>query len=523
MEDCIRDYYENEDSFISYIAYSKNITDLDDAILEMEYVEKMLRNLEKIGKYILLYELENGTCEVRAKMISKDSFAKYADIKRALKENLNLSHDDLKILEIEYPKFISEINDFEEFDDTLDVPTIYSKIVNLFKETLQDISEDEIQYLAYNRLQAEIFNHYDKYQRHARYLGYKNSIDYTLDKMGLTKKQRKNIIDIKNIRVVNENLVTFLNSLFNIENEITIDLVEKMMYSLCQNNKRVVTIDEQIEIVLRMTRKNFGEEKYIMIKDAIENGYVKIGGILKSVPLEDGTIGTVESNKKEGYVINLTDIPSLAYVDRNENVYGLNVLVHELGHLMKETTSCTKRKSIEKREGNILDEVPAILNQILTINELNISLETEYIIEFLNYIHFNFIQQAPIILTEMKLMKTKKYDIGSIYANNLDKINSNITEPSDKDFYEWIEFYSITTKLEQSKYLIGTIVAINIACRLQNDDKYISKYLKYLETEDLSNPVQVLKEVLDIDINDIRVINLGYAYICELIKSIQVI
>ncbi len=519
IDACIESYLAIEDEVILYISYAKNITTLEEAKKEIEYVNVLLSKLETVGKYVLLYEVEMGQISNNINMMRKDSYIKFFALKQSLKRNLNISKEDLDTLSKSYPNFVNEIAILEEFEQTLNVTEAFGKLLNSTKD--KEVAHDTLKYVVYK--------YYEYYNSYAKKFKFSNSLKYTEHAYGINEKQIRNILNISKIRSINSKLIDFLENIFSYKANNLLD-VDALVYSLDEQNKKAkISISKQLDILYKLSSEVLGEDITNIMKQAAENGSLKIGGIIKKVPDENGDIVEIESNTSDGYVISMPNRSAMIYLDRNESSYGMHIIVHEFGHLLKENSMMYKIKSIEKTDFYLLEEIPAIVNQLLLL-EANVSIgntniEAMLITNFLTYVYRNLIEITPLIYTEIDLMKGKQTDLDCLYAFNLDKINEGIIPKDESIEYEklWVKNSALTNKLMSLKYVLGIVIAPVIVIRLLVEEDYIYKYKNFLELENLTDPVKALKETLDIDIENPAIINAGYEYLERLICSLEIL
>lgn len=296
------------------------------------------------------------------------------------------------------------------------------------------------------------------------------------------------------------------------------------MYDLYLNTSRVpekkITYEEAIKMI-NEALKPLGKEYLDKFNYLIENRCIDVYPKPKkrSGAYQWGTYGVLP------YV-------SLNYED---NIDSVSTFAHEMGHAMHTYYSNSSQDYLHANYPIFLAEIASTVNEVLLSNYLIKNAENNdekeyHIIDFLD--KFKATVYRQVMFAEFEDIVHEKYENGESLTKDLlceiyYKLNKNHFSPSvvvDKDIqYEWARIPHFYTSYYVYKYATGFISALIIADKLENDETFKDKYIKFLSSGSTKYPLELLKD-LGIDITDEKVLNRAFELFnekIELLKNIE--
>lgn len=227
----------------------------------------------------------------------------------------------------------------------------------------------------------------------------------------------------------------------------------------------------------------------------------------------------------------------LPYVSLNyeNNIDSVSTFAHEMGHAMHTYYSDTNQVFLYASYPIFLAEIASTVNEVLLSNYLIRNAESNeekeyHIIDFLD--KFKATVYRQVMFSEFEDIIHEKYENGESLTKDLlcetyYKLNKNHFSPSvvvDKEIqYEWSRIPHFYTSYYVYKYATGFISALIIADKLENDETFKDKYIKFLSSGNTKYPLELLND-LGIDITDEKVLNRAFDLFnekLELLKNIE--
>lgn len=502
-DDCKRAFEKTKNNIKTNINWNSNCVGIDNISNTIHETEKILISLENIFKYILLKilngdDIQENLFDIKDEVYTISKNAIVTLVNNIKDSNKNDLESIIKELYKKYPLFTIRnfiTSNFTQLQSPIEIERCLTK----------SYQENE----SHEYLKYYILAHYIDYKKFAKNLGFNSSLDLALKRLEINKDIINKIYDVKKIRKYNKTLKTLLTTIYNKYNnkEITVNMKDQILEII--SNTDEVKIDNQVILkeILTTVEKYIGIKERNIIQNAINIGKIKLD---KCQTMTDG--------------ITITTLEHGAYVYSREltTEESIHMLIHELGHLVKEDTA-KKMEFLETTEYSLLEEIPSIVNQILLVETNSIKeIQTKLALNLLNYFDQNLISIYPLIKTEMKIMKNPKFDIDNIYFEYLNYIYKDIYTIDKHLEKSWVLYDNFTSKLTSLTYVIGIIVGINVAYKLILEEDYKENYRQFLELKTQNNPIEKIRDILKIDLNDDKTIELAYNYMAELIESFMV-
>ena len=227
----------------------------------------------------------------------------------------------------------------------------------------------------------------------------------------------------------------------------------------------------------------------------------------------------------------------LPYVSLNyeNNIDSVSTFAHEMGHAMHTYYSDTNQDFLYASYPIFLAEIASTVNEVLLSNYLIKNAENKdekeyHLIDFLD--KFKATVYRQVMFAEYEDIIHEKYENGESLTKDLlcetyYKLNKNHFSPAvvvDKDIqYEWSRIPHFYTSYYVYKYATGFISALIIADKIENDETFKDKYIKFLSSGNTKYPLELLND-LGIDMTDEKVLNKAFDLFnekLELLKNIE--
>lgn len=222
------------------------------------------------------------------------------------------------------------------------------------------------------------------------------------------------------------------------------------------------------------------------------------------------------------------------YVSLNyeNDIDSVSTLAHEMGHAMHTYYSNKNQDYIYANYPIFLAEIASTVNEVLLSDYLikNTDKKEEkiyYIVEFLDKFKATVFRQ--VMFAEFEHIIHKKFEEGepltkdllckTYYSLNKKHFSGAVTV--DKDIqYEWARIPHFYTPFYVYQYATGFISALVIADKLENDNTFKEKYIKFLSSGSSDYPLELLLK-LGIDISDEKVLNKAFDIFYEKVKLLK--
>lgn len=253
--------------------------------------------------------------------------------------------------------------------------------------------------------------------------------------------------------------------------------------------------------------------------------------------VENRCIDVYPKDKKRSGAYQWGTYGVLPYVSLNyeNNIDSVSTFAHEMGHAMHTYYSDTNQDFLYASYPIFLAEIASTVNEVLLSNYLIKNAENKdekeyHLIDFLD--KFKATVYRQVMFAEYEDIIHEKYENGESLTKDLlcetyYKLNKNHFSPAvtvDKDIqYEWSRIPHFYTSYYVYKYATGFISALIIADKIENDETFKDKYIKFLSSGNTKYPLELLKD-LGIDMTDEKVLNRAFDLFnekLELLKNIE--
>lgn len=253
--------------------------------------------------------------------------------------------------------------------------------------------------------------------------------------------------------------------------------------------------------------------------------------------VENRCIDVYPKDKKRSGAYQWGTYGVLPYVSLNyeNNIDSVSTFAHEMGHAMHTYYSDTNQDFLYANYPIFLAEIASTVNEVLLSNYLIKNAENKeekeyHLIDFLD--KFKATVYRQVMFAEYEDIIHEKYENGESLTKDLlcetyYKLNKNHFSPAvtvDKDIqYEWSRIPHFYTSYYVYKYATGFISALIIADKIENDETFKDKYIKFLSSGNTKYPLELLKD-LGIDMTDEKVLNKAFDLFnekLELLKNIE--
>ena len=253
--------------------------------------------------------------------------------------------------------------------------------------------------------------------------------------------------------------------------------------------------------------------------------------------VENRCIDVYPKDKKRSGAYQWGTYGVLPYVSLNyeNNIDSVSTFAHEMGHAMHTYYSDTNQDFLYASYPIFLAEIASTVNEVLLSNYLIKNAENKeekeyHLIDFLD--KFKATVYRQVMFAEYEDIIHEKYENGESLTKDLlcetyYKLNKNHFSPAvtvDKDIqYEWSRIPHFYTSYYVYKYATGFISALIIADKIENDETFKDKYIKFLSSGNTKYPLELLKD-LGIDMTDEKVLNKAFDLFnekLELLKNIE--
>ena len=296
------------------------------------------------------------------------------------------------------------------------------------------------------------------------------------------------------------------------------------MYDLYVNTSKVpekkISYEEAIKII-NEALKPLGEDYLNKFNYLVENRCVDV----------------YPKDKKRSGAYQWGTYGVLPYVSLNyeNNIDSVSTFAHEMGHAMHTYYSDTNQDFLYASYPIFLAEIASTVNEVLFSNYLIKNAENKdekeyHLIDFLD--KFKATVYRQVMFAEYEDIIHEKYENGESLTKDLlcetyYKLNKNHFSPAvvvDKDIqYEWSRIPHFYTSYYVYKYATGFISALIIADKIENDETFKDKYIKFLSSGNTKYPLELLND-LGIDMTDEKVLNKAFDLFnekLELLKNIE--
>lgn len=296
------------------------------------------------------------------------------------------------------------------------------------------------------------------------------------------------------------------------------------MYDLYVNTSKVpekkISYEEAIKII-NEALKPLGEDYLNKFNYLVENRCVDV----------------YPKDKKRSGAYQWGTYGVLPYVSLNyeNNIDSVSTFAHEMGHAMHTYYSDTNQDFLYASYPIFLAEIASTVNEVLLSNYLIKNAENKdekeyHLIDFLD--KFKATVYRQVMFAEYEDIIHEKYENGESLTKDLlcetyYKLNKNHFSPAvvvDKDIqYEWSRIPHFYTSYYVYKYATGFISALIIADKIENDETFKDKYIKFLSSGNTKYPLELLND-LGIDMTDEKVLNKAFDLFnekLELLKNIE--
>lgn len=253
--------------------------------------------------------------------------------------------------------------------------------------------------------------------------------------------------------------------------------------------------------------------------------------------VENRCIDVYPKDKKRSGAYQWGTYGVLPYVSLNyeNNIDSVSTFAHEMGHAMHTYYSDLNQDFLYASYPIFLAEIASTVNEVLLSNYLIKNAENKdekeyHLIDFLD--KFKATVYRQIMFAEYEDTIHEKYEKGESLTKDLlceiyYKLNKKHFSPAvkvDKEIqYEWSRIPHFYTSYYVYKYATGFISALIIADKIENDETFKDKYIKFLSSGNTKYPLELLKD-LGIDITDEKVLNRAFDLFnekLELLKNIE--
>lgn len=253
--------------------------------------------------------------------------------------------------------------------------------------------------------------------------------------------------------------------------------------------------------------------------------------------VENRCIDVYPKDKKRSGAYQWGTYGVLPYVSLNyeNNIDSVSTFAHEMGHAMHTYYSDSNQDFLYASYPIFLAEIASTVNEVLLSNYLIKNAENKeekeyHLIDFLD--KFKATVYRQVMFAEYEDIIHEKYENGESLTKDLlcetyYKLNKNHFSPAvivDKDIqYEWSRIPHFYTSYYVYKYATGFISALIIADKIENDETFKDKYIKFLSSGNTKYPLELLKD-LGIDMTDEKVLNKAFDLFnekLELLKNIE--
>lgn len=293
------------------------------------------------------------------------------------------------------------------------------------------------------------------------------------------------------------------------------------MYDLYLNTSKVpekmVSYEESIKII-NDALKPLGEEYLEKFNYLVSNRCVDV----------------YPKDKKRSGAYQWGTYGVLPYVSLNyeNNIDSVSTFAHEMGHAMHTYYSNENQDYLYAGYPIFLAEIASTVNEVLLSNYLiknacNNDEKEYHLIDFLD--KFKATVYRQVMFAEFEDIIHEKYESGESLTKDLlcevyYRLNKNHFSPSvvvDKDIqYEWARIPHFYTSYYVYKYATGFISALVIADRLENEDGFKDKYIKFLSSGNIKYPLELLND-LGIDITDEKVLSRAFELFNEKLELLK--
>lgn len=353
----------------------------------------------------------------------------------------------------------------------------------------------------------------DSYISKAR--GYKSSLDMFLFPDGVTEDIYNNLL-----KIADDNLHVLHKYYKLIKDTLKLDKLQQYDLSaplIKESNKKY--FPEDCKDLLLKAFSVYGKEYQDNIKRAFDERWIDF------YPNKAKRSGYYENDSSKGIVV---------LGNYNDDYESVSSIAHELGHAMQSYYSSKNNPSHLSRYSVLVAEIASLTNEMILSNyvinntdDKNIKLQA--ISNILNVFSNNFFGTLADGSVFEKICHEKsdngealsESDFNDIFEKIIDKQHGNIVQKNEYSKYNWARVPHFYSSFYYYKYSIGVSIACYTAKRiLNNDKKFIKKYIEYLSLGGSMMPLDELK-VIGVDLTKADVILDAINYFDELIDKFK--
>lgn len=527
LDDAYVEYVEIEKRCIKFLDKKRKIVGQKNIKKHIDELNDLLVRMEKLHMYFSLStdldkentaKFKEDICCIYDLMLVMKAYTKEQLVKHN-KKNLDVYIEQMP----EYRLILEDakreaILGKENTQQELDFKTAYEQIFyKYFKEPTQTISADLTDDEAFKEQSIYFLQAYKKIEKYivkmakiysntlaimAKQSGCKSSLEMFSVQDEISIKALNNVLDMTRSKKATEGIVELMNTTFETDVK-TYEMFQTYIEAISEYE-----VDKQEVYKCVVAALSILGDDYV---DQLNSAYID-----NWVNDVDGMLG---GNCQSIYCMH-----PYIQISLDQGINSIFTLAHELGHGVYENMKKGNTKYLNMSMVNLATEIPSMVNELLVYENLfkhsNSEEKDRFKYLYVVRLYTNLIYEGVMANLEKSIIENGSKDISKRYFNLLNNAYAGSIQIDPLNMYEWICIPDIYNNMYSYRYVLGTVVAINIVQRIvSKEEGFKEKYLAYLDANNSVNPEKLLKDLLDIDLTSKALVEEAYEYLENVIYN----
>ncbi|MEG2712484.1 MAG: hypothetical protein RR988_05615 [Clostridia bacterium] len=527
LDDAYIEYVELEKRCIKFLDKKRKIVGQENIKKHIDELNELLVRMEKLHMYFSLStDLDKETTDkfeediyyIYDLMLVMQAYTKEQLVKHN-KKNLDVYIEQMP----EYRLILEDakreaILGKQNTQQELDFKTAYEQTFNkYFKEPTQTISADLTDDEAFKQQSIYFLQAYKKIEKYivkmakiysntlaimAKQSGCKSSLEMFSVQDEISIKALNNVLDMTRSKKATEGIVELMNTTFETDVK-TYEMFQTYIEAISEYEVDKQEVYKCVVAALSILGDDYVEQ--------LNSAYI------------DNWVNDVEG-MLGGNCQSIYCMHPYIQISLDQGINSIFTLAHELGHGVYENMKKGNTKYLNMARLNLATEIPSMVNELLVYENLfkhsNSEEKDRFKYLYVVRLYTNLIYEGVMANLEKSIIENGSKDISKRYFNLLNNAYAGSIQIDPLNMYEWICIPDIYNNMYSYRYVLGTVVAINIVQRIvSKEEGFKEKYLAYLDADNSVNPEKLLKDLLDIDLTSKALVEEAYEYLENVIYN----